>query len=97
MAYLIVGYLSETVQAIRDTVTFAKKLAPDYAIFAPAYPFPETKLFNDAAIERLVDPEYSREFVLGKRTDAIAFLFPGASDGVAKACRSFLFRAGVYR
>ena len=94
VAYFIVGYISETVQTIKDTIAFAKKLAPDYAIFGPAYPLPETKLFNDAVTEGLVNPEYWREFVLGKRTDSVSFLFPGTSDWVAKAYRSFYFSPG---
>jgi len=94
VAYFIIGYLSETVQTIRDTMTFAKKLSPEYAIFGPAYPLPETRLLEDAVAGGLVDPEYWKEFVLGKRTDNVAFLFPENSKWVARAYRSFYFRPG---
>jgi len=94
VAYFIIGYLSETDQTVSDTIAFAKDLSPDYAIFGPAYPLPETKLFNDAVKEGLVEPEYWREFVLGKRTDAVPFLFPDTRGWVARAYRSFYFRPG---
>jgi radical SAM superfamily enzyme YgiQ (UPF0313 family) len=92
VAYFIVGYLSETVESIWDTITFAIHLSPDYAIFGPAYPLPETKLFRDAVEEGLVEPEYWKEFVLGKRTDKVPFLFPETQKWVAKAYRAFYFR-----
>jgi radical SAM superfamily enzyme YgiQ (UPF0313 family) len=92
VAYFIIGYVSETVSTIKETIAFAKKLAPDYAIFGPAYPLPETKLFNDAVKAGLVEPDYWKDFVLGKRTDTVPFLFPDTSTWVAKAYRSYYFR-----
>ena len=94
VAYFIIGYVSETVQTIKDTIAFAKRLSPDYAIFGPAYPLPETKLFEDAAAEGMVQPEYWRNFVLGKTTDPVPFLFPDTRKWVARAYRSFYFRPG---
>lgn len=94
VAYFIVGYLSETVQTIKDTIAFARRLSPDYAIFGPAYPLPETKLFEDAVAEGIVEPEYWRKFTLGKTTDPIPFLFPDTRTWVARAYRSFYFRPG---
>jgi len=44
IGYFMIGSPNETVDTIRDTIDFAKKLKLDYAQFAIAMPFPGTKL-----------------------------------------------------
>jgi anaerobic magnesium-protoporphyrin IX monomethyl ester cyclase len=49
MAYFVLGLLGETHQTINETITFAKRLNPDYVNFHIATPFPGTVLYEQAA------------------------------------------------
>ena len=48
MAYFILGLPGETADTIRETVRFAKRIAPDYVNFHIATPFPGTDLYDQA-------------------------------------------------
>lgn len=92
VAYFIIGYIGETEETIKRTIAFSKEIGATYAAFFPATPMPKTKLFDMAAADGLVEPNYWEDFVLGKRADSLPFLFPDAGKWVAKAYREFYFR-----
>jgi anaerobic magnesium-protoporphyrin IX monomethyl ester cyclase len=48
MAYFILGLPGETEETVRETIRFAKRIAPDYANFHIATPFPGTELYDQA-------------------------------------------------
>ncbi|MDI6783801.1 MAG: radical SAM protein, partial [bacterium] len=47
-AYFIIGLPGETWETIRETISFAKNLNPDYVNFHIATPFPGTELYQIA-------------------------------------------------
>ncbi|MGD0282195.1 MAG: radical SAM protein [Dissulfurispiraceae bacterium] len=91
VGYFIIGYPGETEETIKRTIAFAKSIKPDYAIFFPATPMPSTQLCKESEERGLIPVDYWRDFVLGKRNDAIPFIFPAAGDWAARAHRSFYF------
>ncbi len=91
VAYFIIGYLGETEGTIRQTIKFARELKPNYAAFFPATPMPATELYKESEEKGLVPKDYWRDFVLGKRSDALPFVFPDAGVWVIKAYKSFYF------
>ena len=91
-AYFIIGYIHETPQTMKNTVSFAKSLNPDLVMFTVATPYPKTPLYDLAQKEGLVHGDYWREFVLGLREDSLPYLVPNAEKWVHKAYRSFYFR-----
>jgi magnesium-protoporphyrin IX monomethyl ester (oxidative) cyclase len=93
-AYFIIGYIHETSQTIMRSISFAKKLDPDFAMFTVATPYPTTPLCDMAEDAGLVDKNYWRDFILGLRNDRLPYMVPDANDWVRRAYRSFYLRAG---
>lgn len=91
VAYFIIGYIGETEKTVRKTIRFACRLKPDFAAFFPATPMPGTRLCTEAENAGLVPKDYWRDFVLGKRGDALPFLIPDAGTWAARAYRRFCF------
>lgn len=91
-AYFMIGYVHETTETIRRTISFAKKLNPDWVMFTVVTPLPETKLYEEAVELELVDEEYWKDFTLGKRDDRMPFLVEDADKWVNRAYREFYFR-----
>jgi len=91
-AYFIIGYFHETAQTIKETIAYARALNPDLAMFTVATPYPKTHLFELAKTAGLIDDNYWRDFVLGKRSDRLPYLVPHADIWVRRAYRSFYFR-----
>jgi anaerobic magnesium-protoporphyrin IX monomethyl ester cyclase len=48
MAYFIIGLPGETRETVRESIRFAKRIAPDYVNFHVATPFPGTDLYEEA-------------------------------------------------
>jgi radical SAM superfamily enzyme YgiQ (UPF0313 family) len=94
VAYFIIGYIGETEKTVRQTIRFARKLKPDFAAFFPATPMPGTRLCSEAEDAGLIAKDYWRDYVLGKRSDALPFLIPDAGAWAARAYRSFYFSPG---
>jgi len=61
-------------------------------MFTVATPYPKTPLYDLAIKEGLVQGDYWREFVLGRRVDRLPYLIPDAEKWVRRAYRSFYFR-----
>ena len=92
MAYFMVGYIDETEKEIMDTIKFAREINPDGAIFSIGTPLPATDLFNRAVEKGLIDPDYWKDFVTGKRYDRAPYLINDAEKWAKKALWSFYFR-----
>lgn len=91
-AYFIIGYISETKETINDTINFAIKLDPDFAMFTTATPLPNTDLFEKAVQAKLIDPDYWKNYTLGKSRKRINFLVEDADKWTKKAYLRFYFR-----
>ncbi len=91
-AYFIIGYIHETPETMKNTISFAKSLNPDLVMFTVAIAYPKTPLYDLAQKEGLVHGDYWGEFVLGLREDSLPYLVPNAEKWVRKAYRSFYFR-----
>lgn len=92
MAYFMVGYIDETEKEMMDTVNFARELNPDGAIFSIGTPLPNTDLFYKAVERGLIEKDYWKEFVTGKRYDRAPYLVKDAEKWAKKALWSFYFR-----
>ena len=91
VGYFVIGYLGETEETIKKTISFAKRIRLDYAAFFPATPMPATDLCKESESKGLIPKDYWRDFVLGRRDDPLPFIFPNAGDWVKKAYRQFYF------
>ena len=92
VGYFIIGFLGETNETMRETIDFAKKLNPTYAAFFPATPMPGTRLYLDCEEQGICPKDYWRDFVLGKRSDAIPFVTKNAAEWTQVAYKEFYFR-----
>ena len=92
VGYFILGYVDEDAQSLENTISFAKKLDLDSAVFYLGVPYYKTN-FHELAVERrLIDKNYWREWVMGKRTDALPFLIPDAEKWLQKAYSDYYYR-----
>ena len=91
-AYLIIGYLHETEETIRETLDFVKKLKPDLLMYNIATPLPATRLFEQAVEAGLVKPDYWRKFLLDENYPRIPYLFKDTEKWINRAYRDFFFR-----
>ncbi|MCX5693734.1 MAG: radical SAM protein [Candidatus Omnitrophica bacterium] len=94
-AYFMVGYAHETIDTIKKTISFARKLNPDWAMFTIATPYPGTPLYKLALQEGVLKNDYWREFTLGTQKDKrIPYFIADAPFWVKKAYLRFYFRLG---
>lgn len=91
-AYFIIAYAKEDEKTFEKTVSLAKELNPDLAMFTIATPYPKTHLYELAQEEGLVVGDYWREFTLGMQNERLPYFHPDAEEWVRKAYRSFYFR-----
>lgn len=91
-AYFMIGYIRETDQTMKNTISFAKSLNPDLIMFTVATPYPKTPLYDLAHKEGLIQGDYWREFTLGMRDDNLPYMVAYAEEWIRKAYRSFYFR-----
>jgi radical SAM superfamily enzyme YgiQ (UPF0313 family) len=92
VGYFILGYVDEDAQSLENTISFAKKLDLDSAVFYLGVPYYKTN-FHELAVERrLIDKNYWREWVMGRRTDALPFLIPDAEKWLQKAYSDYYYR-----
>ncbi len=90
-AYMIMGYLHETEDTIKETLRFIKKLKPDLLMYHIATPLPATKLFNQAVEAGLVAPDYWQKFLKDRYYPRIPYLFKDTQKWLNKAYRKFFF------
>lgn len=91
-AYFIIGYAKENECTIQETIDFAKKLDPDFVMFYAGIPLPGTSFHKLAVEEKKIDPDYWRNYVLGKRKDKIPYLIPDMEKLIQCAFRKFYGR-----
>ena len=90
-AYLIIGYLNETDETVRETLDFVKKIKPDLLMYNIATPLPSTRLFEQAVAAGLIDPEYWKKFLLDENYPRVPYLFKNVDKWVDLAYREFYF------
>ena len=90
-AYLIIGYISETEETIRETLDFVKELKPDLLMYNIATPLPGTRLFEQAVEAKLVEADYWKKFVLDENYPRIPYLFKDTEEWIGRAYREFYF------
>ena len=90
-AYLIIGYLSETEETIKETLSFVKELKPDLLMYNIATPLPKTKLFKQAVEAGLVNPNYWNDFILNENHERVPYLFKDTEKWIDLAYRDFFF------
>lgn len=91
-AYFIIGYVDENEHTIQETINFAKALDPDFAMFYAGVPLPDTS-FHELAVDRKnIDPDYWRDYVLGKRDDKIGYMISDMDKWIRWAFRQFYGR-----
>lgn len=66
VAYFMFGHPSETLEEMRETLDFAKKLRPDYVEFHLSVPIPGSRLFEIAVEEGKLEEGAWDELVFGK-------------------------------
>lgn len=64
LAYFMIGSPEETREDILKTISFAKRLSPDYVHITLTTPFPATNLYKMALDSKVYDKDYWREFAL---------------------------------
>lgn len=62
LAYFMIGSPTETREDILATIKFAKKLNPDFTQITLLTPFPATKIYQQALVEKVFENDYWREF-----------------------------------
>lgn len=90
-AYLIIGYLQETEDTVKETLSFVKKLKPDLLMYNIATPLPATRLFDQAVKAGLVPREYWNNFLLDADYPRIPYLFADTDKWIQRAYQSFFF------
>ena len=91
-AYFIIGYIRETPDSIRRTISLAKKLNPDWVMFTVATPFPKTNLFDLAVEDGFVKKDYWSKFTLGNDISRLPYFVPDSDKWAEKAYRQFYIR-----
>jgi anaerobic magnesium-protoporphyrin IX monomethyl ester cyclase len=62
LAYFMIGLPGETVEDIRETFRFAKKLHADYATFSVTVPYAGTEIYSQALERGVIPEDYWIEF-----------------------------------
>jgi radical SAM superfamily enzyme YgiQ (UPF0313 family) len=93
--FFILGYPGETPRNLERTIEYAIELAPDFANFYPAVPYPGTELYAKAKREGLLASEdwsrmeYSYYLLRGNGLDE-----PTVMEAINRARRRFFLRPG---
>ncbi len=90
-AYLILGYLNETEETIKETLHFVKELKPDLLMYNVAVPLPKTMLFQQAVDAGLIDPNYWDNFLMDENYEKVPYLFKDTEKWIGKAYRDFFY------
>jgi len=94
-AYFMVGYITETRADFEQTIRFSQEIDPDWAMYAITTPYPGTKLWNMAVEKLNFDPNYWREYSLGKRGDRLPYCVSDAVERCSEAYRRFYYRPKI--
>lgn len=72
LAYFMIGSPTETREDILETISFAKKLSPDYVHITLTTPFPGTDLYKMALEEKIYPEDYWRNFAINPSKKAVS-------------------------
>ena len=75
--YFMLGYPGETVEEMRRTMAFSRRLPLDWASYTITIPNPRTPLQEQAEQEGLIDPDFWRRFVSGQTDGSIPYVAAG--------------------
>jgi anaerobic magnesium-protoporphyrin IX monomethyl ester cyclase len=80
-ATFMIGNINETIQSIKDSTDFAKKLNPFFIRFFPAIAYPGTQLYNYAVENNLVNKDwyFANNY---QNTTNERYLFPEYNSGI---------------
>jgi radical SAM superfamily enzyme YgiQ (UPF0313 family) len=62
LTYFMLGLPGETVEDMRETIRFAKRLDPDYATFSVTVPYAGTEIYTDGLAKGVIPHDYWLEF-----------------------------------
>ena len=91
-AYFIIGYADEDEGTIQESINFSKELDPDFVMFYAGIPLPDTEFHELAVARKKIDPNYWRDYVLGKRDDKAPYLVDDMDRYIQGAFRQFYAR-----
>jgi len=69
LAYFIIGFPHETVKEMKNTLSLAFELSPDYVYCSPLIPAPGTKIYDSAVMDENYGGDYYRTFALNPTPD----------------------------
>jgi radical SAM superfamily enzyme YgiQ (UPF0313 family) len=99
LAYFMLGLPGETIEDMRETIRFARRLDPDYATFSVTVPYPGTEMYQEALGRGIIPCDYWLEFTRQPSPDfAVPFFWEEHlnKDQLRRvrdeATRSFYFR-----
>jgi len=95
-AYFMIGYPTESVQTIKETIRFAISLKPDMAMFTATVAHPNTHLYELAFQEGLIKTDYWRNFTLGKTDEKLPFFIKDADVWAKRAYKAFYLRPAFF-
>jgi radical SAM superfamily enzyme YgiQ (UPF0313 family) len=62
LTYFMLGLPGETIEDMRETIRFAKKLDPDYATFSVTVPYAGTEMYTDGLKQGVIPHDYWLDF-----------------------------------
>jgi anaerobic magnesium-protoporphyrin IX monomethyl ester cyclase len=62
LTYFMLGLPGETVEDMRETIRFAKRLDPDYSTFSVTVPYAGTEMYEDGLKQGVIPVDYWLEF-----------------------------------
>lgn len=62
LADFMIGHPDETIDEIRQTIKFAKKISPDYVQFSITTPYPATELYREGLEKGIIEKDVWKEF-----------------------------------
>jgi radical SAM superfamily enzyme YgiQ (UPF0313 family) len=75
LAYFMIGHPRETVEDIKKTIKFAKKINPDFVCFSITTPYPQTDLYIMGMEEGIIKTDCWREFAKNPTPDFVSPLW----------------------
>jgi anaerobic magnesium-protoporphyrin IX monomethyl ester cyclase len=93
-AYLIIGYLNETEETVKQTLRFVKELKPDLLMYNVATPLPCTALFSQAVQAGIVESDYWQKYLQDQYYPRIPYLFQHTDKWISRAYNEFYLSPG---
>jgi anaerobic magnesium-protoporphyrin IX monomethyl ester cyclase len=94
-AYLIIGYLTENEETVKETLRLVRRLKPDLLMYNIATPLPGTPLFAQAVEAGVVPADYWQAFMRDPNYPRIPYLFKDTEYWIKIAYREFFFSPRV--